>query len=207
MAPPPELAMKSCVVPSPSGSARKATRWPLGEHRKMAPPQDPIPQGLSLGEVLGNLLIIAENDTDADGDGRIDIPDDERGRPAGSLFFDFTIPITSFGFDLIDVEGPQEFGSGFVAFFFGGQELDRIGFGDLSGLDPSVVFGDSTANRILPITAASLGIEPFQRVEINLGGSAAVDNIVATPVPEPATWLLLGAGLAALLRLRRRRRG
>jgi len=85
----------------------------------------------SANTVLGKILIIAENDIDSNLDGLIDFPDDEGSRPAGSIFFDFENPMCSVGFDLIDVEGPSEFGhnSGFVAtFFMDGSELARVGF-------------------------------------------------------------------------------
>jgi hypothetical protein len=155
--------------------------------------------------VLGRLLIIAENGIDDNGDLRIDRPDDEGSRPAGSLLFEFQVPILSFGFDLVDVEGPEEFGadSGFVAVFFGenGTELARVGFGQFVDSDSSffvegVTFGNRTANRIPEITAEALGIEQFNKVEIDLGGSSAVDNVTFQPIPEPSTFVLLGLGLA-----------
>ncbi len=167
---------------------------------------------------LGRLLIIAENGTDRNGDLLIDNPDDEGNRPAGSLLFDFQVPIVSFGFDLIDVEGPEEFGSnsGFVAVFYDGNdtELARVGFGAF--VDPAspffvdgVAFGNNTANRIPALTAEALGIVEFRRVELNLGGSSAVDNIRFEPIPEPSTLVLLGTGLAlsSLIRPRRRSPG
>jgi hypothetical protein len=108
--------------------------------------------------VLGNMLIIAENDKDTDpADGFIDKPDDEGSRPAGSIYFDFDIPIQ-------------------------------------------------------PITAADLsdfvgnpGLTKFDHVEINFGGSAAVDNIRSNPVPEPATMLMVGSGLIILAGIGRKK--
>lgn len=155
---------------------------------------------------LGNLLIIAENDIDRNEDGILDRPDDEGSRPAGSLFFEFNSPITEFGFDLVDVEGVAEIGqdSGYVAsFYLGSTELSRVGFGSfidpLSNFyDPNIQFGNNTANHIAPITAASLGLLEFDRVEVNFGGSAAIDNIywdtpgTTVEVHNPATrWLVL----------------
>ena len=109
---------------------------------------------LSTSTVLGNLLIIAENDV-VNKDGLIVSPDDEGSRPAGSIFFDFDALIVSFGFDLIDVEGPEEFGvdSGFFATFFDETTtvLAKVGFGSLV-LRDSAVYGNNTINRISPFT-------------------------------------------------------
>jgi len=167
--------------------------------------------------VLDKLLIIQEDGFDDGGVISTD-PDDEGSRPAGSIYFDFNTAIDSFGFDLVDVEGPTEFGhdSGYSAAFFdmNGVELARVGFGDfITNGDPffdsTVGFGDNSANRISPITAAALGVNPFSRVEINLGGSAAVDNItytVAVPLPSAAFagFGLLG-GLGGVSRWQKRR--
>jgi len=169
--------------------------------------EDPWNGGnLSSNTILGNLLIIQEKDSP--------IPDDEGRRPAGSIYFDFDTPIASFGFDIIDMEGSEEFDddSGFFAtFFMGGSELARVGFGEFDGtiaspfFDPAVSFGNNSANRIDPITAAALGLTAFDRVEINFGGSGAIDNIDFTPIPEPATMLLVGSGLIGLAALRRKK--
>jgi len=145
----------------------------------------------SANTVLGKILIIAENDVDSNLDGLIDFPDDEGSRPAGSIFFDFENPMCSVGFDLIDVEGPSEFGhnSGFVAtFFMDGSELARVGFDQFINknsmfFDSTIQYGDNKANRISPITVDSLSaftgtsITAFDKVEFNLGGSSAIDNI------------------------------
>lgn len=143
--------------------------------------------------VLGKILIVAENDFDSNLDGLIDNPDDQGSRPAGSIFFDFESNICSLGFDLIDVEGPSEFNqdSGFVATFFMDEvELVRVGFGqfineDSLFYDRTVKFGNNYANRISPLTVDSLSefsgskIVTFDRVEFNLGGSSAIDNVLA----------------------------
>jgi len=149
--------------------------------------------------VLGKILIIAENDVDVDFDGLIDFPDDEGNRPAGSIFFDFENPMCSVGFDLIDVEGPSEFGrnSGFVAtFFMGGSELARVGFDQFINensmfFDPTVEYGNNKANRISPLTVDALSkftgtsITAFDKVEFNLGGSSAIDNIDVSSCQTP----------------------
>ncbi|MFN7021829.1 MAG: hypothetical protein ACK4WH_10950 [Phycisphaerales bacterium] len=152
--------------------------------------------------ILRNLVIIAENNTGA-GDGVLDNPDDEGNRPAGTLFFDFSRPVTFFGFDVVDIEGViQE--SSRVEFFAGGSSVGSVTFAQFVTFgspyfDPTVVFGDNFANRIRPIPASDFGADGFDRVAVHLGGSAGIDNLI---IPAPGAGLALLAGLA----LTRRRR-
>ena len=153
---------------------------------------------------LGNILIIQENSTGC-GDDVCDVPDDEGTRPAGSFDLSFaSAPITSFGFDLIDVEGTTAengsivFHDGLATFTITFDDLELGGAFAVAGL----VFGNNSANRIPEITAASVGLSQFDRVVINMGGSGGIDNLV---IPEPGTGLLVIAGGALGLALRRRR--
>lgn len=170
----------------------------------------------SSNPVLGNVLIIQEtsNWTQKSGcsSGKCNTPDDEGTRPAGDLIFDFDLAITEFGMDLIDVEGPTEYGSdkGYVAAFFSsaGSLLGSLGFGDFISRD-GAVYGNNSVNRISPIDFVNdLGItSDVQRVVVNFGGSAAIDNILfstkSVSVSEPEAFTLFGFG-AFLIWLRRR---
>jgi MYXO-CTERM domain-containing protein len=161
----------------------------------------------------GNILIIPENNTDKNKDGLIDQPNDEGDRPAGQFTFNFTRPVSTFGFDLIDIDGPAEFNKNagyFASFYLNGSLEARVGFGSFIDptspfYDPTVKYGDNTANRIRPISAREVGMPSFDRVVLNFGGSGGTDNIIFTPavVPEPGALALLGLAVPALLRRRR----
>ena len=161
----------------------------------------------------GNVLIIPENSTDANRDGRIDQPNDEGTRPAGQFTFRFAVPVSQFGFDLVDIDGPAEYNNNagyFASFYLNGNLEARVGFGAFVDptspfYDPSVRFGDNSANRISPISARQVGLPYFDSVVLNFGGSGGTDNIFFTPVPEPGTLALLALAMPALA-LRRRGR-
>ena len=168
---------------------------------------------------LGTLLIIQENNRDANNDGILDRPDDEGRRPGGSLTFDFDRTLDSFGFTLVDVEGTPEYPGGFfMAIFRDAQQLATIDFKDLVERDPSdpaaqsvydayapgthPVFGDRTANAVRPVTTGQVG-GGFNRVVLGFGGSGGVADISYTVVPSPTS---VGGGLVLMTALLIRRR-
>lgn len=168
--------------------------------------EDPWERGnIASGEILNEILIIAENNRDTNNDGFIDSPDDEAGNPAGKFILSFATPQTSFGFDILDIEGTAR-ENGSVSFFLGGTLLRSVGFEEIVTIgsafyDSSVVFGDESANRIQPFTTANLGTSAFDRVEIRLGGSGGINNVTFIPAPGSAALLVS----ASLLAARRRR--
>lgn len=191
-----------------------------GWNAQVNPPQGPEwPIGNIKGKNdFGKLLIIAENDLDANHNGLIDSPDDEGSRPAGRIIFDFRVPTLEFGLGVMDIEGPTEFGanSGYIMTFEGVDTLGRgasaqIGFGQFITpgnpfYDPTIVFGDHSANRIKPILASQVGMAGFSRVVVDLGGSGALDDIKVNYIPEPAG-IFAAAAVAFGAMLRRRQRG
>jgi hypothetical protein len=158
--------------------------------------------------LLGNLLIIAENDVDGDGDGLIDDPDDEGSRPAGSITLEFDTGVSAFGMDLIDVEGGiAENGS--VQFLVNGGVVGELGFADFADplstvYDSTVAFGNNSANRLSPVAATAFGVTDVDEIRVHLGGSGAIDNLVFTAVPAPGAAAMMLAGLAGCGGRRRR---
>jgi hypothetical protein len=178
--------------------------------------EDPWTVGnLGAQHKAGKILILAENDIDANGDGRIDRPDDQGSMPslgsAGQLIFDFgQAPQFALGLDLIDVEPGDEIG--FFAFYFGGTEVARITLDQLTDstsnfYDPTIVFGDNSANRVQPITAAQLNIRAFDNLVIDMGMCYGVDNVTFEPitgtlpsVPEPTALAAMGLAFTVFAR-------
>jgi hypothetical protein len=167
-------------------------------------------------EILGNALIIPTRGGD-DGNGFLDeAPNDEGRRPAGVITMLFDSNIRTFGFDLIDVEGPVEYGNGggFVASFFSnGSLVTTIDFADFVTpgslvYDAGITFGNNSANRIVPIDLQQFGPGMINKVQIAMGGSGAVDNILVTMVPTPsavAVGIMMLGGLTIIERRKRRK--
>jgi hypothetical protein len=163
----------------------------------------------ALGNLAGatdllNALIISENDAGGQ-------PDDEGNQPAGTITVDLDFQASSLGFDILDIDSTTV-ETGGVDFFLDSTLVGSFEWSDLVGggalADPSVVFGDNSANRINPVALADLvgaDGDVFDLIVFRMGGSGAVDNleIEEAPVPEPAALSLLLLGAAALLGTRR----
>jgi hypothetical protein len=123
---------------------------------------------LDFGGQFGKALIISfDNNSNTPNDSQV----------GGVITFDFKTPVIFEGFNLLDDE--EEFTK--VSLFNGNtlvQEIDGI-----------VGPGDNQAIFVDGFTTALV-----TRVEIDLPGSGAIDNITSTPVPEPLT--ILGSTMA-----------
>jgi hypothetical protein len=133
---------------------------------------------------LGGILIIAENDTDNNGDGFVDDPDDEGDQPAGWIRFRFDNAMSAGSLTLIDIEE----GGGKIEFYRSGVN------GPVNTLN-ILAKGD---NSVQTMTWSNLS---YDSMKVHLKGSGAMDNLSA--VPEPGTIAALGLGAALLLRRRR----
>ncbi len=172
----------------------------------------PWSRGNAASDVFANILIIAENAVDANDDGLIDRPDDEAG--GGTIIFRFDTPIIEFGFSLIDIETNEHGINASVMFFNDGILVGTVPFSDLIDagtpfFDPTIEFGDSSANHVQPISFFSEG-DPleFNEARLVLQGSGAIDNIffesVTGPVPAPGPLSLLLCSLLTAVGRRRR---
>ena len=141
----------------------------------------------------GKVLIIQENGPCSATS--CDTPDDEGGRAAGSITISFGGPITLETIDFFDVETPEA----------GPGEDNRITLFDVNGAAIALDFftpdtgGDNRWDQVF------FGISGVTAIQINMGGSGAIDNIAFQPVPVPAAFPLLITALAGLGFLRRRK--
>lgn len=176
------------------------------------------------GSPLGTILIIQEVNngfrgfTDASNT-VVSKPDDEGRRRggispgAGEITFDFDAPVKGLGFTLVDVEETGEFNNetGFFATFQSGGETAMVSFKDFVDAgspfyDPTVVFGNNSANRIGTITAEQLGLSGIDRVTMNFGGSGGVGGLQVTGIPTPGAAFGGVTMMGILLLCRRERR-
>ena len=164
------------------------------------PPPGVWDGGNLVGVELGNLAIIQENSFDFDVSGIplvVDKPDDEGRRPAGKIVIDFSTDMLHLEFDIVDREGDVE--DGYVEFWDDGVTLNSINFEEFATFgsahyDPTVVFGNNTANHISTIDLTAIGVTTFDRLVFRVGGSGAFDNITVNPIPEPGSAALFCAG-------------
>ena len=126
-------------------------------------------------------------------------PDDLGQGPAGGFDINFNRGVILDWLDFFDIETGEN----------GSSDMSKNGitlYGDIGQILHTTFTpftgGDNTWDRRLFVAAGNTpGIAGVHRMEIRLGGSGAIDNLTGRSpptVPEPATWLLLLLGLAAL---------
>lgn len=143
--------------------------------------------------IANNVLIIHER-FDCDGI-RCAEPDDEGSRPAGRFFFEFSTPIRLESIDFFDVETAEN----------GRRPENAIRLFDAGDNEimPATFFtpdtgGDNLWDRL------AFNVDGITRIELNMGGSGAIDNISYSIIPVPSAVWLFGCGLIGLAALARR---
>ena len=150
--------------------------------------------GLTGNHTAGKVLIIHETDNcDAL---TCDDPDDEGSRPAGTFFFEFENLVTLESIDFFDVETAEN----------GKTENNSIKLFDAA--DNEIMHGmfytpDTGGDRMWD--QVFFGVDGVKRIELNMGGSGAIDNIRFTVIPVPSAVWLFGSGLIGLAGLARRK--
>ncbi|WP_428387274.1 hypothetical protein [Mucisphaera sp.] len=184
--------------------------------------EDPWEGGnLPASTILGNMLIIQEAGVSPS------TPDDEGRRPAGTINIRFDDPISSFGFDIIDLEnGAEANGSNILTiervegsrnvrldipftefvddtspFYVPGLEFGDNYANEIPAFDISLLNDVIDANNLANGTSRPTFTEGIDRVRITLGGSAAIDNITFDTFIPPPPIIPTPAGFAAGLAL------
>jgi len=142
----------------------------------------------------GNVLIIHENHN-CNADSCRD-PDDEGSRPAGTFFFDFGTMINLESIDFFDIENAEN----------GKSHKNAIKLFDEADIEivPNTFYTPDTGGDNM-WDQRVFNVEGVKRIELNMGGSGAIDNIRFTVVPIPPAAWLFGTGLIGLAGLARRR--
>lgn len=150
---------------------------------------------LNADDIVGTVLIVQSFDdsfagyADAEKTVVAEPSDEERvangAQPgAGEVTITLDRQVAAFRFTLLDIEPNEPFknrDASFVSFACGDKHV-TIAFADLVDpasefFDPSIRFGDGSANRFPTITASELGLPGIDQVVINLGGSGAVGGL------------------------------
>jgi hypothetical protein len=147
------------------------------------------------GFVTGNVLIIQENVDSCNTDICKD-PDDEGSRPAGKFIFDFNTVISLESIDFFDVETAENGTTVNNAIRLFDVDDNEIMPGTFYTPDTG---GDNMWDQLV------FNVDGVKRIELNLGGSGAIDNIRYSVIPVPAAVWLFGSGLIGLIALARRK--
>jgi len=173
------------------------TASPTGGDTDLGGPFGTNDSNLSNNYDPGHVLIIHENNNC--NSSTCDDPDDEGSRNAGTFFFDFASAITLDSIDFFDIETVE-----------GTNNEIKLFDKDDNEILPNMFFvpdtgGDNMWGQLL------FGVDGVKRIELNMGGSGAIDNITFTAaempqVPAPAAVWLFGSGLIGLVGFARRKK-
>ena len=168
------------------------TNNPTGGDTDLGSPFAPGP-GNNLGSLSpGNVLVIQENDNC--NSLSCTTPDDEGSRPGGQFTIEFDQAVTLNSIDFFDVEIEES----------GPTDDNRISLFDINDNLIALDFFTPDTGGDNQWARALFGVDGVARIEINMGGSGAIDNIDVTVVPLPAALPLFVAALGGLGFMRKR---
>lgn len=171
------------------------TLKPTGGDYDLRGPFNTNNSALPDGFIANNVLIIQENSAGCDAD-NCATPDDEGSRPAGTFFFDFENLITLESIDFFDVETAENGKTPNNAIKLFDADNNEIMTNMFYTPDTG---GDNMWDQLV------FNVEGVKRIELNMGGSGAIDNISFSVVPVPAAVWLFGSGLIGLIGIARRK--
>jgi hypothetical protein len=172
-----------------------STTMPTGGDLDLVGPFDTNNPLLTNGFVADNVLIIQEHSYSCD-TVSCSNPDDEGSRPAGTFTFDFKTVIKLESIDFFDVETAENGKTDNNAIRLFDVDNNEIMPGSFFTPDTG---GDNMWDQVV------FNVDGVKRIELNLGGSGAIDNITFTVVPVPAAVWLFSSGLIGLFALARRK--
>lgn len=143
----------------------------------------------------------------------------DAGQVVGSFNIGGSVQEHAFLYDDGDIMDLGTFGGGYITRAFDiNNHGDIVGMGDIEGLAPRAFL--YTGGRMIDLN--DLADPPFNIPYVSLEGAFGINDageiaavqcwdngcnaVLLTPVPEPHNWLMLGAGAAVLLGVRRRSR-
>ncbi len=149
--------------------------------------------GNNLGSISpGNVLIIQENNN-CDETSCV-TPDDEGSRPGGQFVIEFDTAVRLDSIDFFDIELAES----------GPSDDNLISLFDASGSLIDLLFHTPDTGGDNQWVRSFFGVEGVSRIEINMGGSGAIDNISYAPVPVPGALVLLMSAIGGMGFLRKR---
>lgn len=119
---------------------------------------------------------------------------DEGSRPGGQFIFEFDQAVTLNSIDFFDVEVQES----------GPTDDNRISLYDINDNLIALDFFTPDTGGDNQWAQALFGVEGVSRIEINMGGSGAIDNIDVTVIPVPAALPLFLTALGGLGFMRKR---
>jgi hypothetical protein len=192
VAPTPGVTISAVNLSSgPNAAIIFDTNSPTGGDSDLGAPFNSDNSLLSDNFLPGNVLIIQETNDCNFITGFCDVPDDEGSQRAGEFEFIFNNAVTLETLDFFDIESGENSGHADSEIHLYDASNSEIFIGSFFVPNTN---GDNKWNQL--DFGSVVGVK---RMVIEMKGSGAIDNLVFTAVPIPATVWLFGSGLLGLI--------